>query len=91
MEQSIAIQERLVHQYPDRPEYRSDLARSFNNLGIMHRSNSQRALGAEDWKRALALREQLVREHPEDFLVAPGPGSEPSEPRQLVPRRGWPR
>ena len=68
MEQSIAIQERLVHQYPDRPEYRSDLARSFNNLGIMHRSNNQRGLGAEDWKRALALREQLVREHPDDFL-----------------------
>ena len=34
----------------------------------MHRSNSQRALGAEDWKRSLALREQLVREKPEDFL-----------------------
>ncbi len=57
MEQSIEIRERLAHHYPDRQEYRSDLARSFNNLGIMHRSNSQRALGAEDWNRSLALRE----------------------------------
>ena len=36
----------------------------------MHRLNNQRELGAEDWKRALALREQLVREHPDDFLSA---------------------
>ena len=68
MAQPIAIQERLAQRYPDRPEYRSDLARSYNNLGIMHRRNNQNELGGEDWKRALALRDQLVREHPDDFL-----------------------
>jgi eukaryotic-like serine/threonine-protein kinase len=64
----IAIQERLVERYPDRPEFRSDLARSYNNLGIMHRRNNQNALGGEDWERALALRDRLVQEHPDDFL-----------------------
>ena len=67
--QPIAIQQRLAQQHPDRSEYRSDLARSYNNLGIMHRSNNQRDLGAEDWNRALALREELAREHPDDFLA----------------------
>ena len=91
MEQSIAIQERLVNQHPDLPEYRSDLARSLNNLGILHRSISQRALGAEDWKRALALREQLAARASRRLPLASRPGSEPSKPRQLVPRGGRPR
>ena len=34
----------------------------------MHRRNNQNELGGEDWERALALRDQLVREHPDDFL-----------------------
>jgi hypothetical protein len=45
----IAIQERLARRYPNRPEYRSDLARSYNNLGIMHRRNNQNDLGGKDW------------------------------------------
>ena len=91
MEQPIAIQERLAHHYPDRPEYRSDLARSYNNLGIMHRSNSQRALGAEDWKRALALREQLVREHPDDFLYRRDLAQTLLNLGNSVPRSRWSR
>ncbi len=66
--QPIATQERLAQRYPDRPEFRSDLARSFNNLGIMHRRNNQNDLGGKDWERALALRDQLAREHPENSL-----------------------
>lgn len=54
LDQPIVIQERLVRQYPDRPEYQSDLARSYNNLGIMHRKNNQNDLGGQDWERALA-------------------------------------
>ena len=34
----------------------------------MHRQNNQNDLGGKDWERALALRDQLVREHPDDFL-----------------------
>jgi len=54
----------LVADYPDRPEYRNDLATAYRGLALVYRSAGDDDKAAEPFHEALALSEKLVREHP---------------------------
>jgi tetratricopeptide (TPR) repeat protein/tRNA A-37 threonylcarbamoyl transferase component Bud32 len=58
---AIAIQEVLVHDHPDEPEYANDLAASRMNLGLVLNDAGDRAAGLAEVRRSLGLREELVR------------------------------
>jgi tetratricopeptide (TPR) repeat protein len=58
-DRALAVQEGLVSAAPDRPEFRTPLARTLSNRGILA-SNSRRLADAEqDFRRALTLLEPV--------------------------------
>jgi tetratricopeptide (TPR) repeat protein len=60
----LAIQEKLAAEFPSVPEYRSDLARSHNNLGLLLKARGQRTEAEEQSRKGLAIREKLAAEFP---------------------------
>jgi tetratricopeptide (TPR) repeat protein len=63
-QKAIAIQEQLVRDLPKVPQYHGDLARSYNNLGLLRRDNRQREQAEAAFRKAVPLWEDLVRDHP---------------------------
>ena len=61
---ALAIQEKLVAEFPAVPEYRRDLALSHNNLGILLSGLRKRPEAEEQYRKALAIQEKLVAEFP---------------------------
>lgn len=62
-QRAAGLLEDLVARYPDRAEYRSELAFGYHGLGILTDSTDQK----EEWlQKALALREQLCHEEPDN-------------------------
>jgi serine/threonine protein kinase/tetratricopeptide (TPR) repeat protein len=63
--QAVAMQERLVADFPGVPGYRADLAYSHNNLGKVLFDLGKRAASEKAVRRALEVREQLASEFPD--------------------------
>jgi len=61
---AIALLDGLVHQAPERDEFRKDLAVAYNNRGALHRAENP-SQAAADNARALELLEQLAGRHQE--------------------------
>src|SRR5207253_7063482 len=59
------IQEKLVKQMGKIADYRADLARTQNNLGLLRRDHNEPARAEEAFTQALALWEGLHRDFPE--------------------------
>ncbi|HKI36944.1 MAG TPA: serine/threonine-protein kinase [Gemmataceae bacterium] len=67
--QAVAIQQGLAEEAPNDPEPRADMAKSYNNLAILYRGGNVKpdfARADEALDRALALKEDLVRERPDN-------------------------
>ena len=64
-EKAIDLQEGLVEQHPQDIDYRSDLAHSYNGLGVVHHQQApEEALNA--YQKAREMGERLVVEDPEE-------------------------
>ena len=61
---ALAIQERLVADFPAVPEYRQSLARSHHNLGVLLKEMGKRPEAEERYRKVLAVREELVVDFP---------------------------
>jgi tetratricopeptide (TPR) repeat protein len=59
---ALAIQEKLLSEFPAIPEYRQDLARSHHSLGILLRGLGKRPEAEEHSRKALAIRQKLTSE-----------------------------
>jgi uncharacterized protein (TIGR03067 family) len=62
-QRALAVQRQLVADFPDRPEYRYDLACSLLTQGHVC-VLTRRPQSWDSYRRALALLEPLIREHP---------------------------
>jgi Flp pilus assembly protein TadD len=62
--EAIARLEKLTGEYPDEPEYRSELARSHNDLGILLKDLGKPAEAEAAYGQALALRQKLASDFP---------------------------
>ena len=61
---ALALRKQLAADFPTRPEFRHNLAKSHNNLGVLL-SNTGRLQEAEAvWRDALALQKQLAADFP---------------------------
>lgn len=58
------MRERLTADYPASPLYRSELARSHHNLGLLLNALGRRAEADAAYRTALAIREKLVADYP---------------------------
>jgi tetratricopeptide (TPR) repeat protein/tRNA A-37 threonylcarbamoyl transferase component Bud32 len=56
----------LVADFPTVPEYRAGLAKSHNNLGVVHQDLKKWTEAEEQYRKALAIREKLVADFPTD-------------------------
>src|SRR5262249_31849064 len=63
-EQALALREKLVADFPAIPEFRQDLAKSYNNLGSVLIDLGRIPDAQRQYEQALALRERLVAEFP---------------------------
>jgi tetratricopeptide (TPR) repeat protein len=61
---ALALDEKLVADFPDVPAYRRDLARCHNALGNLLQDLGKRAEVEEQFRKALALNEKLVADFP---------------------------
>ena len=64
--EAIAIYEKLIKLDPTNPRYRRDLAEAYNSQATSQKDPSKVAEVLEAHRKALALREGLVREFPDD-------------------------
>ncbi len=69
-QQAVAIQERLAREDPQDPEPRVALAKSYHNLALLYRNRESGKLdlarAEEALGRAVALKEDLARDHPDN-------------------------
>src|SRR5262249_4755637 len=71
LEQAIAIDRRLVVENPteiDVPSIRSDLARAYNHLGMLHKAARRHDQAETCYQEAIANLETLVRQKPDETL-----------------------
>ena len=61
---ALAIQKQLAAEFPTRPDYRQNLARSHNNLGVLLRDTGRLKEAEAAYRDALKLQQQLVAEFP---------------------------
>jgi tetratricopeptide (TPR) repeat protein len=61
---ALAMEEKLVAQFPAVPQYRVDLAGSHNRLGMLLTGLGKRPEAEQECRKALAIRERLVAEFP---------------------------
>jgi tetratricopeptide (TPR) repeat protein len=64
----LAIREKLAADFPAVPAYRSNLASSHNNLGLLLAGLGKGAVAQQQYRKALAIREKLAA----DFPAVPG-------------------
>src|SRR5262249_13976106 len=65
--EAIAIQMRLVNERPKVSEYREDLAKSHNCLGILLRATSRPSEAENAYRQAIAIQAELEDESPQVF------------------------
>jgi tetratricopeptide (TPR) repeat protein len=63
---ALALQDTLVADLPDEPAYKREQARSWMNLGIVHRNSSRPDEAAEDYARAIRILEPLTTRFPDN-------------------------
>ena len=61
---ALAIQKQLVAEFPTRPDFRQELARTYGNLGVLLRETGQLKEAEAAYRNALALQKQLVADFP---------------------------
>jgi tetratricopeptide (TPR) repeat protein len=61
----LAIQERLAAEHLTVTDYQNNLARSYNNLGILHETTGNREAALLNYERALGLQQKLAADHPD--------------------------
>ncbi len=66
--QAIALGEEMVRQHVDLPEYRGDLAWSYNNLGVLTHRNGDPAEGRRALRKAIDIWKPLVEQGPQPEL-----------------------
>jgi tetratricopeptide (TPR) repeat protein len=62
--QALGIQEKLVADFPDMPQYRSELANSYNNRGNLLAVQRKLAAAVAAYRLALGIQERLVADFP---------------------------
>jgi tetratricopeptide (TPR) repeat protein/tRNA A-37 threonylcarbamoyl transferase component Bud32 len=62
--EAIKLQQQLAAEFPNRPEFRQDLAISHNNLGVLLRDTGRLKEAEAAHRDALAIRKQLAAEFP---------------------------
>jgi tetratricopeptide (TPR) repeat protein len=62
--QGIGLQEKLVTEFPSRPDFRHDLAQTHHNLASLLWKTRQPAPAADGYRRAIQIRQSLVDEFP---------------------------
>jgi tetratricopeptide (TPR) repeat protein len=72
-EEALAVFRELTASHPN-PEYRHDLARCYNSMGLHRRDSGKFDLAVDAWRKAIAIWEPLVREHPTKGEYATGLG-----------------
>jgi tetratricopeptide (TPR) repeat protein len=63
-DQALGIQQQLVADFPGRPEYRQDLAKSHNNRGLLLYTLKRMVQAEQDYNQALNIQTQLVADFP---------------------------
>ena len=61
---AIALRQKLADDYPAVTEFRSDLARSHNNLGVLLSDTGKPAEAEAEYRKAIALDQKLADENP---------------------------
>ena len=61
---ALALQKQLVAEFPIRPDFRQELARTYGNLGVLLRETGQLKEAEAAYRNALALQKQLVADFP---------------------------
>jgi tetratricopeptide (TPR) repeat protein len=61
---ALAIQKQLAAEYPGRPEFRQDLARTHTNLGLLLGETGRHKDAEVAYRDALAIEKQLAAEYP---------------------------
>ncbi len=64
MYDALAIRKQLVDDFPNRTNYRRDLALSYNNLGVLLRNTGRHKEAEVAYQNALAIRKQLREDIP---------------------------
>jgi serine/threonine-protein kinase len=64
LKQAEALCALLVAEFPDEPEYRSELAQTYTNSMFQHSYSGKYDQAAADGERAVPILEQLVRDYP---------------------------
>jgi serine/threonine protein kinase/tetratricopeptide (TPR) repeat protein len=63
-DQALSIRKQLAANFPSRPEFCQELARSHNNRGILLRGTGRLKEAEQDYDHALSIQKQLVADFP---------------------------
>ena len=61
---AIALRQKLADDYPAVTEFRSDLARSHNNLGVLLNETGRQSEAEAEYRKAIALHQKLADDNP---------------------------
>ena len=61
---ALALRDRLALDYPANPQFRADLARSYRHIGDLHRQVGDFPSAEENWNKARAIQEAILRNPP---------------------------
>jgi len=75
LHEALSVQERLLRDFPDVPEYQENLAETHASLGNAHHSAGQDAQAEADCRRVLETYQKLARAHTDVPLYAAQVGS----------------
>jgi tetratricopeptide (TPR) repeat protein len=64
-DEAVNIQKQLVAEFPDRSEFRRQLATSRNNRGVLLRDKGRLKEAEQDYEEALRIRKQMAAEFPD--------------------------
>ncbi len=64
-ERAVAQYQQLANDFPDRPEFRRDLALSHGNLGLLFRANARLKDGEAAYTNCADILKQLTKEYPD--------------------------
>ena len=70
LDRAIAVWEKLIR--PDDPRYHADLGWAYNEAARFYREHNDRAKNLEFMRKALVIRERLVRLRPDDWQAHQG-------------------
>ncbi len=64
-DRALAVEEKLVADYPTVPDYQYDLAASYTNRGVLLQTDNRLAEAEKQYAKALPLLEKLAADHPD--------------------------